>query len=256
MKTLIVNADDFGRTPGIEAGVLEAHEGGIVTSATVMVLERAAARGIREASERAPKLSLGLHFCITGGGPPAAPARAVPTLAPGGAFRRLPEDLPASIPAAEVRAELDAQIAVFRMLARKDPSHLDSHHHAALHPAIAPVFAAVAAARRLPARAPDAASLRALRQAGVRTPDRFEGGFHADGVRVDALARILEELPDGVTELMCHPAVVDDALREGSRYADLRDTEREILCDPAIRQIVRARRIRLAGFDVLAPPLR
>ena len=124
MKILIVNADDFGRTPGVNAGVLEAHGGGIVTSATVMVLEKAAARGIREASERAPRLSLGLHFCVTGGGPPAAPARALPTLAPGGRFRRVPEELPAEIPAAEVRAELEAQIALFQMLAREDPSHL------------------------------------------------------------------------------------------------------------------------------------
>ncbi len=256
MKTLIVNADDFGRTPGVNAGVLEAHGGGIVTSATVMVLEKAAARGIREASERAPRLSLGLPFCVTGGGPPAAPARALPTLAPGGRFRRVPEELPAEIPSAEVRAELEAQIAVFQMLARMDPSHLDSHHHAARHPAIAPVFAAIAAARGLPARAPDDASRRLLRAARVRTPDRFEDGFHGDGVRVERLARILEELPDGVTELMCHPAVVDDALREGSRYAGARDLEREILCDPAIREVVRARRIRLAGFEALAARMR
>src|SRR5262249_4472317 len=124
VKSLIVNADDFGRTPGVNAGVLEAHGEGIVTSATVMVLERSASRGIGEASERAPRLSLGLHFCVTGGGPPAAPARAVSTLAPGGKFRRMPEELPERIPAAEVRAELEAQIAVFQMLARKDPSHL------------------------------------------------------------------------------------------------------------------------------------
>jgi len=256
VKTLIVNADDFGRTPGVNAGVLEAHLGGIVTSATVMVLEKSAARGIREASERAPRLSLGLHFCVTGGGPPAAPARAVPTLAPGGTFRRVPEDLPAEIPAAEVRAELEAQIAVFQMLARQDPSHLDSHHHAATHPSIVPVFAALAAARGLPARASNDASRRWLRAARVSTPDRFEDGFHGEGVRVERLARILEELPDGVTELMCHPAVVDDALREGSRHADARDAEREILCAPEIRQIVRSRRIRLAGFEALAPGMR
>ena len=256
MKSLIVNADDFGRTPGVNAGVIEAHGRGIVTSATVMVLEKADARGIREASERARRLSLGLHFCVTGGGPPAAPARALPTLAPGGAFRRRPEDLPPEIPETEVRAELEAQIAVFQMLARKHPSHLDSHHHAARHPSIAPVFAAVAAARNLPARSADEASRRALREAGVRTPDRFEDGFHGEGVRVERLARILEELPDGVTELMCHPAVVDDALREGSSYADVREAEREILCDPAIRQLVRSRRIRLVGFEALPARMR
>lgn len=256
VKSLIVNADDFGRTSGVNAGVLEAHGRGIVTSATVMVLERAAARGIREASERAPRLTLGLHFCVTGGGPAAAPARAVPTLAPGGRFRRLPEELPRSIPPAEVRAELEAQIAIFQMLARRDPSHLDSHHHAARHLSIQPVFAAVAASRGLPARAPDDAARRALRAARVRTPDRFEDGFYGEGASVEGLARLLENLPDGVSELMCHPAVVDDALRQGSRYAEERDAEREILCDPGIRELVRARRIRLVGFDVLRARMR
>ena len=72
-RRLIVNADDFGRSPGVNQGVLEAHVRGIVTSATVMVLETSAARGIREAAERAPRLSLGLHFVITGGGRPAVP---------------------------------------------------------------------------------------------------------------------------------------------------------------------------------------
>jgi predicted glycoside hydrolase/deacetylase ChbG (UPF0249 family) len=240
VKSLIVNADDFGRTPGVNAGVLEAHCRGIVTSATVMVLEKAAPRGIREASERARRLSLGLHFCVTGGGPPGAAARYLPTLAPDGRFPRTPEELPERIPAAEVRAELEAQIEIFRMLARKDPTHLDSHHRS----------------RGLPARAPNEAARRALRAARVATPDRFEDGFHGDGVSIEGLARILEELPDGVTELMCHPAVVDDELRGGSRYADRRDDEREILGDPQIRQIVRARQIRLVGFEVLLPRMR
>ena len=75
-------------------------------------------------------------------------------------------------------------------------------------------------------------------------------------MRVERLVRILEELPDGVTELMCHPAVVDDALREGSRYAEEREAEREILCDPAIRQLVRSRRIRLVGFEALSARMR
>ena len=252
MKRLIVNADDFGRTPGINAGTLEAHAGGIVTSATVMVLEASAPRGIREAAERAPRLSLGLHFAVTGGGPPAAPARSVPTLAPDGRFVRRVEDLPPRIPAEEVRAELLAQIGVFEILARHPPSHLDSHHHAATHPSIAPVFAAVARERSLPARAIDAESRRALRSAGVHTPDRFFGEFHDGGVDFETLERVLGEVPDGVSELMCHPARVDDALRDGSSYAEERDWEREILSDPKIRERVRSLGIALVGFGAVA----
>ncbi len=251
MKRLIVNADDFGRTPGISAGTLEAHRGGIVTSATAMVLEDPAGRGIREALARAPRLSLGLHLTLTGGGRPAAAIGDLPTLAPGGRFVRRLEDLPASIPEREVRAEIHAQIEVFRVLAGREPSHLDSHHHAALHPSIQPVFGAVARERSLPVRAASGEARSILRKAGVRTPDAFLDGFHGEGVSFESLERILEALKDGVSELMCHPAEVDDALRAGSRYADERDAEREILCEPSIRERVRSLAIELIGFDEL-----
>ncbi|MGH9399060.1 MAG: ChbG/HpnK family deacetylase, partial [Thermoanaerobaculia bacterium] len=93
-RRLIVNADDFGRTPGVNEGTIEAHTNGIVTSATVMVLEKASREGIRQAIERAPRLQLGLHFVLTGGGPPASAAVSVPTLAPGGRLARNAEMLP------------------------------------------------------------------------------------------------------------------------------------------------------------------
>ncbi|HKD18842.1 MAG TPA: ChbG/HpnK family deacetylase [Thermoanaerobaculia bacterium] len=251
MKRLIVNADDYGRTPGVNAGVLEAHAGGFVTSATVMVLEPSAARGIRDAAERGPKLSLGVHFTLTGGGPPAAAARAVPTLAPGGRFPRRVEELPPRIPEAEIRAELQAQIEIFCVLARRPPSHLDSHHHAARHPDVARVFAAVARERSLPVRAVDDPDRRALREAGVRTPDRFFGDFYGPDASFATLERILGSLEDGVSELMCHPARIDDALRRGSSYADERDLEREVLCDAKLLPLVRSLGVELVGFDRL-----
>jgi predicted glycoside hydrolase/deacetylase ChbG (UPF0249 family) len=216
-----------------------------------MVLEVAAARGVREAAERAPKMSLGLHFVVTGGGRPAAAARDVPTLAPGGFFRRTRGELPPTIPAGEIRAELEAQIHIFQVLARKPPSHLDSHHHAALHAAVAPVFAAVAKERSLPVRAADAAARKALVAAGAKTPDRFLDGFHAEGVTFETLERILTTLPDGTSELMCHPGRVDDVLKGGSSYVDQREWEVELLCDPRIRQLVRSLKIALVGFDAL-----
>ena len=251
VKQLIVNADDFGRSPGINAGTLEAHTGGIVTSATVMVLEKSAARGIREAAERAPRMSLGLHFVLTGGGHTAAAARDVPTLAPEGRFRRSREELPSRIPPEEVRLELEAQLEVFQVLARKPPTHVDSHHHAALHSAIAPVFAAVACERSLPLRAASDAARRSLRAAGAKTPDRFFADFHAEGVTFETLERIFEGLPDGTSELMCHPGRVDEELKGGSTYVDQREWEIELLCDPKIRKLARSLEIDLVGFDAL-----
>ena len=248
-KRLIVNADDFGRTPGVNAGVLEAHARGIVTSATTMVLEPAAAAGIREALARAPGLSLGLHFALTGGGPPAAAVDEVPHLAPGGAFRRNLEALPDTLPASEIAAELEAQIAAFERLAGRPPTHLDSHHHVALHPSVGPVFAAEARKRSLPVRAASEEARRTLRAAGVRTPDRFVDAFYAAGATLEELARILEEIPDGITELMCHPGRPDAALRAGSTYADEREREIGVLCEPSLRSIIERRGIRLIPFD-------
>jgi chitin disaccharide deacetylase len=251
VKRLIVNADDFGRSAGINAGVLLAHADGIVTSATAMVLEKASARGIREAAERAPRLALGLHFVLTGGGHPAAAVRDVPTLAPGGRFRRTPQELPQRIPEAEVRTELEAQIRVFERLAQKPPTHLDSHHHAALHGSVAPVFAAVARERCLPARASSDEARRMLRAAGVRTPDDFIDRFHAENVRFEVLEDILASLPEGTSELMCHPGFADEELRRGSTYADEREKEIEVLRDPRLRELVRVQRIQLVGFEAL-----
>jgi chitin disaccharide deacetylase len=253
VKRLIVNADDFGRSPGVTAGVLEAHGKGIVTSSTAMVLERAAARGIRAAAEGAPRLLLGLHFTLTGGGGPAAAARDVPALAPGGFFRRTREELPRRLPAEEIRLELEGQIGLFQVLARKAPTHLDSHHHVALHPSVAPVFAAVARERSLPVRAADEDSRRALRAEGVRTPDRFIGGFYAEGASFETMERILEELPEGTSELMCHPGRVDEQLRRSSTYVEEREWEVEVLCDPKIRLLARQKGIELVGFDALYP---
>jgi len=250
-RRLIVNADDFGRSPGVNEGVLEAHRRGIVTSSTVMVLETSAARGIREAAERTPRLSLGLHFVVTGGGRPAAPAREVPTLAPGGFFRRNREALPPQIPAEEIRKELEAQIQIFQVLARKAPTHLDSHHHAALHPSVAPVFASVARERGLPVRASSDEARKQLRDSGVRTPDRFYDAFYADGVSYDVLEKILDELPEGSSELMCHPGRPDAELRNSSTYVDEREWEIDVLCDPKVRALVARRGIVLRGFDGL-----
>jgi predicted glycoside hydrolase/deacetylase ChbG (UPF0249 family) len=251
VKRLIVNADDYGRSAGVNAGTLRAHAEGIVTSATVMIREEAAARGVREASEAATGLSLGLHFVLTGGGTPASPAPAVPALAPEGRFRRTREDLPETIPEEEIRAELEAQIRAFEALARRPPTHLDSHHHVALHRSVAPVFAAVARERDLPARASSGEARRMLRAARVRTPDHFIDRFYGENARAGVLREILSGLPDGTSELMCHPGFADETLRRTSTYAEPREREVAVLCDAGIRRLVLDQGIALVGFDAL-----
>lgn len=250
-RRLIVNADDFGRTPGINQGTIEAHLKGIVSSATVMVLEKSAREGVKQAQERAPRLPLGLHFVMTGGGSPASAAVSVPTLAPGGRFPRNAEALAKEIPEEEIRRELLAQLALFELAAGRPPSHVDSHHHAALHPSVQSVFAAVAGGRGLPVRASSSKARDELRAAGLKVPDFFLSAFYGDGVAFDKLAALIFNVPHGATELMCHPGHADAALVESSTYAREREKELAILCDPGIREVVVKNSIQLVGFGDL-----
>jgi predicted glycoside hydrolase/deacetylase ChbG (UPF0249 family) len=116
---------------------------------------------------------------------------------------------------------------------------------------VEPVFAAVARERGLPVRAADAAARDRLRRAGLRTPDAFLDGFFGTGATAGNLRAILEALPEGTSELMCHPGRADAELRRSSTYADERDLEVAVLCDPKIREIVRRRGIALRGFGDL-----
>jgi predicted glycoside hydrolase/deacetylase ChbG (UPF0249 family) len=252
VKRLIVNADDFGRTRGVNAGVLEAHLFGIVTSATVMVLEPAAEEGVSEAFRRAPSLSFGLHFVLTGGGLPASPLERVPSLLVEGRFPRFPADFPAELVAEEISLELEAQVFLFEKMAGRPPSHLDSHHHSALHPSIQPVFAEAARVRGIPVRASSAAARDSLRAAGARTPDRFVEAFYGEGASAENLRTILRSLPDEETsELMCHPGRADERLTAGSSYAREREREVALLCDPELKTLIPQQGIELVSFREL-----
>ena len=251
MKRLVVNADDFGRTPGVNAGVVEAHLHGIVTSATVMVLEPAAEEGVADARRRAPRLSLGLHFALTGGGLPASSPDRVRSLLIDGRFPRLPADFPNDLSADEIARELDAQIFLFGKMAGGPPSHLDSHHHSALHPSVQPVFASAALRLGIPARASTLAARDELRASGVRTPDRFIDDFYGKGVTPEKLRSILRGLKDETTELMCHPGHPDEKLLSGSSYARERERELALLCDPETKTLVVERGIELVSFREL-----
>jgi hypothetical protein len=248
-RRLIVNADDFGRTAGINAGTIEAHCRGIVTSATVMVLEGAAKEGVGEALAAAPRLELGLHVALTGGGPPACLPGSLPTLAPAGRLARDADALPSRLPRDEIAREIEAQISVFERIAGRLPTHLDSHHHSARHPDVEPAFAEAARRRNLPLRASDAAARGRLRAAGLRTPDHFFDAFYGEGATLVNLRALLEKLPDGTSELMCHPGYPDEELLRGSRYAREREREVAALCDPGLPDLLRRLGVELVTFS-------
>ncbi len=249
-KLLIVNADDLGRTPGINAGIFEAHERGLVTSATLMVGFTAAREAARELADY-PELGVGLHVALTGGRP-ILPAAEVPSLVDAsGRQPRFPDGLNGADPA-EILAEVRAQLDRFRELTGRLPTHLDSHHHCHRRPAVCDALITVAGeAGDLPVRNAGPEVRPRLAAAGVTAPDAFVESFFGAGATWPTLARILKDLRPGVTELMCHPAHVDQELRRGSTYAEERQAELEVLTRPEARHILEAEGIRRIHFGAL-----
>lgn len=250
---LIVNADDLGRTEGINAGVFEAHREGLVTSATLMVGYPAAAAAARELATH-PGLGVGLHVTLTGGGPPTLPPGRVPSLVDAdGRLPRRPAALATADPS-EVLAEVRNQLARFHELTGRPPTHLDSHHHAHCDPLVLDALVTVAREAGLPVRRASEAVAARLAAGGGVTTDFFVDRFFAADARLEILLEILAGLRPGVTELMCHPARVDDELRRDSGYADERESELAALTHPKARRAVAERGVRLVHFGTAWAP--
>jgi len=249
VKRLIVNADDLGRTHGINTGVFEAHRLGIVTSATAMVNYEA----IREAaalSRENPKLGIGLHVALSGGRT-ALPQGSVPSLVDAkGAQPSKPEGLEGARPN-EIAAEVEAQFQKFIDVFGRKPTHFDSHHHSHRRPDVFEVVTALALREGIPVRNAGGLMGQALSKLGLRRNDAFEERFFDQGVSVPNLVGIIEGLPEGSTELMCHPAHEDRELAASSSYAAVRVKELAALCDPAVRTAVGRTGVRLITFAEL-----
>ena len=249
LKRLIVNADDFGLTAGVNRGIVESHLRGIVTSATLMVAYPAALDAARFATEN-PKLGVGLQVALTGG-PPVLPPKQIPSLVDGsGRLPVKPEGLVKATPH-DVLVEARAQLKRFREVMGRSPTHIDTHHHAQRVPSVLEALVTLAWETGLPVRSVSLEMKTRFKREGIPTTDRFVESFFDAGTRLEGLLRILGDLDLGTTELMCHPAVVDDELRAASSHADPRASELQVLTDPGARQAVQAAGIRLIHFGEL-----
>ncbi|HEY3018940.1 MAG TPA: ChbG/HpnK family deacetylase, partial [Solirubrobacteraceae bacterium] len=161
----------------------------------------------------------------------------------GGAWATVYEVVDLEDPVA-VEAEARAQLARFRELAGADPTHLDSHQHVHLAPAVAAVVDRLGEALGVPVR----------RRGRVRYCGDFYGRTHDDrplpeAITSERLVALVASLPDGVTELACHPG-------EGTEAPDAYDAERRAevtaLCDPAVRDALEREGVRLRSFAGLA----
>jgi chitin disaccharide deacetylase len=227
-RLLIVNADDLGLSPGVNAGIAQAHERGIVTSASLMVRQQAAA-DVAAFAQRYPSLAIGLHIDIGQWDYESGEWRV--------AYQRCsPED------EAAVEAECRGQLEAFRKLLGRDPTHLDSHQHTHMSEPVASVAGGLAAELGIPLR-------------GNRI--RYEGGFYGQagrgepwpqGISVEHLIELIESLPEGWTELGCHPGL---GVESESSYGPEREREVAALCDPRIGPVLAAADIELRSFAEL-----
>jgi predicted glycoside hydrolase/deacetylase ChbG (UPF0249 family) len=246
-RRLIVNADDFGRAPGVSRGIAQAHCAGIVTSTTMMVNLPSSpeAAGL---SGSLPRLGVGLHFnyCY---GPPVATH--VPSLLGlDGLFDRDLNRLRDRATAADIERETRAQIAHFQEMMGRLPTHLDSHQHIHTWPKVQEVVVSIAAELRLPVRSVTPEQRATLHARGIRTTDAFIGDFFAPGsMTLDGLLAALRSLPPGLTELMCHPGYDDPALAD-STFRTQREDEVTYLTSDDVRQAIDDEGIELVTYGV------
>jgi chitin disaccharide deacetylase len=226
-RYLIVNADDFGRSVGVNQGIIEGHEHGIVTSASLMVRWPAAAEAASYGRQR-EVLSLGLHVDLG------------EWIFRDGEWAPLYEVV-AAHDAAAVSEEVCSQLAAFRRLVDREPTHIDSHQHFHLKEPVRSVVSKHARALGVPLRHFSSN----IRYCGRFYGQTAEGAPLPNATDVEALLAILRSLPEGATELVCHPGKADDL---ETMYRSERALEVKTLCDPRVRAAIQAMAIELCSF--------
>jgi predicted glycoside hydrolase/deacetylase ChbG (UPF0249 family) len=227
-KYLIINADDFGASTGVNRGILTCHTRGVVTSTSLMVTGRAVAEAVAMSRDH-PKLAVGLHWDIWGEEDEQ-----------GFDINNLPA----------VRDEFHRQLDAFCCLLGRMPTHIDSHRHAHLRGELLPVFRELVEPLGVPLRYDSL----------VRCVASFYAQWewmvtNLDYVNVPFLQRLLhEEVSEGWTEFLCHPGYVSSDFT--SVYLSERETEVRTLTDPRIRHTIEQLGICLVSYaDYLATGL-
>jgi predicted glycoside hydrolase/deacetylase ChbG (UPF0249 family) len=259
MKYLIVNADDYGHTPGISEGIRQAHLKGVVSSTTSMMNGPHIDRELPELIRQCPRIGTGVHLVITVG-EPLLPVEKLPrlmSLSPDGQhlFKEVGAFLDLVDPV-ELKAEWTAQIEKFIHLTGRAPDHLDAHHHAmCFGEPFFRVYLELAreygcAVRPMVEGSPLAWN-RMVQELKIPMPTKLDTRFYDEGVTKVMLATMIAEMPEGVTEWMCHPGLVDDQVRAISDYNDRRNDEVAMLTDPDLHLRIETAGIKLINFGEL-----
>lgn len=239
-KKIIINADDFGMTPGVTAGILYAHQFGIVTSTTAMV-NRPFAKESLTLAKNCPDLGIGLHFVLDAGKPIS---KNVPSLIDHSGQFLTGHFLMKSAKKTDIKTELLAQLELLLQW-YPNVTHIDSHHHMHLHlPEALEAVLEVAEAYKLPVR-----SFTENHWHTVDSTDKLYYDFYGtENVTVPYLESILKNIEDGVSEVMCHPAFLDPWLLAASSYTETRMKELEILTDNLLKEIIHDQTMELVHF--------
>ena len=268
MRGVIVTADDFGAALAVNEAVEQAHREGILTAASLMVAGDAAADAV-ERARRMPDLGVGLHVVLADGRPVLPPSQVPALVGPDGRFhdsmlRTSLAIAASSVARAQMRAEVEAQFRAFA--ATKLPlDHVNAHKHFHLHPMIASAILEIGPrhgmkAMRVPFEPGTARPLRwwagllgnRIRRFGLVANDRVVGLAWSGAFDAARMSEAVAGLPDGLTEIYCHPASADayPGSAGGYRYRD----ELAALIDPDVkRAMARSGALRGAFRDFIAP---
>jgi hopanoid biosynthesis associated protein HpnK len=295
MKRLIVNADDFGLTRSVSQAIVRAHQGGIVTSTSLLANGEAFDLAVELARGEA-RLGVGIHLNLTEGKPVAKFPPASRLIDAGGSFRSRPLGLAGKIilcqvKLGEVEKEMRAQIEKILKTGLK-ADHIDSHKHIHLFPPVFELTTRLAreyrigwircpgesragaaclvpaghgarwkiAKQRLVARGLAilaSEGRRKLREAGLNAPDNLLGIAETGFLDKCCLERLLEGLPSGTSEIMSHPGYADaDLRRTPTRLLNERETEFGAMTIPEVQGLVARLGIELVTYRALADPPR
>lgn len=252
-KYLIINADDLGNYPGATRGILEAAEGGIVKSASLLVNFPGSEEAAMKALQR--KVDLGLHFNLTHGNPISSPETVDSLVNDDGVFYLKREEIEEKGITEHIQTELKAQLELFTKLTSHVPSHINTHKHIHRWNKVLKCVVSIAKETNLPVRSSSAMILQKLKQEGIPTTDFFLGDVTEEPYWTkEKLLEALSTLQPGVAELMCHPGHYDKTAEDLTFYNRQRETELEAFCGEEVMGCVAKQHIQLITFKELASP--
>lgn len=252
-KTLIINADDCNLTSQVTEAILKAHESGIVTSTTFLINLPAGPDVIRRLLAK-KKLGLGLHLNITLGRPVAKPSLIKSLLQKDGRFKKKDQYFKKLPPIPEIFEEFKSQLQKFVKTFNRLPTHVDIHHHLHDFRPFLEALAAIAKKHNLPVRWTRLLTEPEIRNAhkGLKTTDHFYGNIDPHTFWTEEVLRhLLFTLPDGTSEIMCHPGWVDDELCAISSLTIPREREYELFSRKELQKYAERLGIKLMHFGCL-----